>query len=42
VLADDARDVLVRAELTQDGDDANVVAVATITLVRELKEQNSR
>jgi acyl-coenzyme A thioesterase PaaI-like protein len=42
VLSDDAGEILVRAELTQDDEDVNVIAVATITLIRELEEQNSR
>ena len=35
VLSDHAGVVLVRAELNQDGDDTNVVAVATLTLHRD-------
>jgi acyl-coenzyme A thioesterase PaaI-like protein len=34
-LSDQAGTVLVRAEMTQDGDDANIVAVATVTLRRD-------
>jgi len=37
VLSDEAGAVLVRAEMTQDGDDANVVATATVTLRRDGK-----
>jgi acyl-coenzyme A thioesterase PaaI-like protein len=35
VLSDEADTVLVRADMTQDGDDANVVATATVTLRRD-------
>jgi acyl-coenzyme A thioesterase PaaI-like protein len=42
VLSDQAGLVLVRAELNQDGDDANVVAVATVTLCGTATGEGSR